>query len=51
MPPDWVQKLMAAARDLMPRDFVGQIEINAFKGGVSNVNVRQSFKGDQAGSG
>ena len=43
--PAWIGALVRAAQELMPRDFVGRIEINAYLGGVANVNVLQSFKG------
>lgn len=46
--PEWVKRLMEQARDIVPRDFVGQIEINAFKGGIACVNVKQSFKADES---
>jgi len=46
--PEWISELMRAARRIIPRDFVGKVEINAFKGGLSNVNVQQSFKEDTA---
>lgn len=42
--PEWLRQLFVAIRPLIPRDFVGQIEINVFKGGVSNINLKQSFK-------
>lgn len=48
MTPEWIRKLMEAARVIVPRDFVGQVEINVFKGGVSNINLKQSFKEDSA---
>lgn len=41
---DWVQRIMTALEGEIPEDFVGQVEVNVFKGGISNVNVRQSFK-------
>ncbi len=41
---EWIQRLLRAVEGVIPKDFVGQIEVNIFKGGVSNVNVRQSFK-------
>jgi len=40
----WVQALIKKIEGEIPGDFVGQIEINVFKGGVSNVNIKQSFK-------
>ncbi|MEO5956864.1 MAG: hypothetical protein ABIR36_14405 [Nitrospiraceae bacterium] len=44
--PDWIQSPFEAlhAHVPFPKDFVGQIEIHVFKGGISNINVRQSFK-------
>jgi hypothetical protein len=51
MMPPWVQKLFDAVKPTIPPDFVGRIEINVFKGGVSNVNVVQSFKEEAEPSG
>lgn len=48
MTPEWVQKMIEAAKPTVPKDFVGRIEINVFKGGISNVNVVQSFKEETA---
>lgn len=42
--PEWIRRLMQAIRPYLPQEFVGQIEINVFRGGISNVNVKQSFK-------
>ena len=42
--PDWIRQLLKALKGTIPKDFVGQVEVNCFKGGISNVNVRQSFK-------
>lgn len=44
MIPDWITKLMQLAKPVLPKDFVGQVEVNIFKGGITNVNVRQSYK-------
>jgi hypothetical protein len=44
MTPEWVQRFIAAIKGTAPPDFVGRVEVNVFKGGVSNVNVLQSFK-------
>jgi hypothetical protein len=35
---------MIAATPCLPRDFCGQVEINVFMGGLTNVNIRQSYK-------
>jgi hypothetical protein len=43
---DWVLKIMATVRPYLPKDFVGQVELNCFKGTITNANVRQSFKED-----
>lgn len=43
---DWVLKTMAAVRPHLPKDFVGKVEVNVFKGGITNVNIHQSFKED-----
>ena len=50
MTPEWVAALIRAAKQIVPADFTGKIEINAFKGGVANVNVQQSFKEGQGQS-
>ena len=42
--PDWVQLISAALKNRIPKDFVRQVEVNVFKGSVTNVNVKQSFK-------
>jgi hypothetical protein len=44
MTPEWVLSLIRYARDHMPKDFVGQVEVNCFKGNVSNVTVKQTYK-------
>ena len=44
--PPWIRALFLffkQHRDL-PKDFVGQVEVNLFKGGVTNITVRQSYK-------
>lgn len=46
-PPDWIAQLLRAVKPLLPKDFVGQIEVNCFLGGVTNVTVRQSYKPPQ----
>lgn len=47
MIPVWVQTIIRLIRPEIPKDFVGQVEVNVFKGGISNVNVRQSFKEEE----
>lgn len=42
--PEWVAKLITTARTIVPRDFCGSVEINAYLGGITTVNVRQTFK-------
>jgi hypothetical protein len=42
--PEWLRRLLIAIRPLLPREFVGSIELNVFRGGIANVNVRQSFQ-------
>lgn len=44
MTPMWIVQMLKLLRPLIPKDFVGQVEVNVYKGGISNVNVRQSFK-------
>jgi hypothetical protein len=33
--------------EVVPREFVGQVEINLFRGVISNINVRRSYKPKQ----
>lgn len=47
MIPLWIHTIMRLIRPELPKDFVGQVEVNVFKGGISNVNVRQSFKEEE----
>jgi len=44
MMPDWVQKFMTSLKHEIPKDFVGQIEVNVFKGSITNINIKQSCK-------
>lgn len=44
MIPVWIQNLLHKLKGEIPKDFVGQVEVNVFKGGVSSINVRQTFK-------
>lgn len=48
MIPVWIVTIMRLIRPELPKDFVGQVEVNVFKGGISNVNVKQSYKDDAA---
>lgn len=47
MMPEWLQQALQTIRPLVPKEFVGQIEINVYKGGISNINLRQSFKDEK----
>lgn len=42
--PAWLSKISEQIKREIPKEFVGQVEINVFKGGITNVNVRESFK-------
>ncbi len=42
--PVWVMALLEDLQGRIPKEFVGQVEINVFKGGISNINIKQSFK-------
>jgi len=42
--PEWLDKIVKAITGMIPSDFVGTIELNIFKGGIANVNVKQSYK-------
>jgi len=48
MTPEWIQRLIQVVKQVAPRDFFGQVEVNVQGGAVSNVNVKQSFKEDTA---
>ena len=48
MTPESVRQIVTALTPLLPKEFVGRIEVNVFKGGIANVNVQQSFKGEPA---
>lgn len=48
MTPEWVEKLICVITPLLPKHFVGQIEINCVQGAVGNVNLKQSFKKEQS---
>jgi hypothetical protein len=43
---EWIQRLIQAAKQIIPKDFFGNVQINAQGGGISNVNVTQLYKGD-----
>lgn len=45
--PYWVSPIVQSLKERLPKDFVGSIEINCFLGGISNVNIRQSYKPSQ----
>lgn len=40
----WVNGILAVVGPLLPKDFYGQVELNIQGGGITNVNVLQSFK-------
>ena len=44
-----INRIAAVVRSLLPEDFYGRIEINVFGGGITNVNVLQSFKPTKGG--
>ncbi|HEV8642152.1 MAG TPA: hypothetical protein VGV13_13715 [Methylomirabilota bacterium] len=41
-PPLWLFAIVAVARRVLPREWCGQIRLNVFKGGISNVNIEQT---------
>jgi hypothetical protein len=43
-PPGWLLRISRVVQEVVPPDFVGQIEINVFKGAISAINVKQSYK-------
>ena len=42
--PEWVSTLLALTRPVLPAGFYGSIEINVQDGGITNVNVKQSYR-------
>tara|TARA_Y100000310_G_scaffold327871_1_gene394898 strand:+ start:493 stop:675 length:183 start_codon:yes stop_codon:yes gene_type:complete len=40
----WARKVGGAVKALLPKGFVGTIEINAFKGYISSVKVKSSIQ-------
>lgn len=44
---DWVRKLIVAAKEIVPKDFIGSVRLNCFQGGIANANVEQSVKPEQ----
>jgi len=47
MMPDWLRTILRLIKPQIPKDFVGQVEVNCFKGGITNVNVKQSYKEEE----
>jgi hypothetical protein len=45
--PAWIDDVFKRLEGVFPKDFVGQVEVNVFKGGLSNINVRQSHKPEE----
>jgi len=45
---EWVQRVRVAIGPLIPKAFVGTIEVHCFLGGIANVVVKQSFKEENA---
>jgi hypothetical protein len=45
--PEWIVALARAVKEVVPREFVGQIEVNLFRGVISNILVRRSYKDKQ----
>lgn len=43
---NWVQRIIRLVKNEIPKEFVGQVELNVFKGGISNINIKQSIKGE-----
>jgi hypothetical protein len=43
-PPGWLLRISRVVQEVVPPEFVGQIEINVFKGGISRITVTQSYK-------
>ena len=47
MMPSWLAQWFAVLKPQIPKDFVGRVEVNCFKGSISNINVHQSFKEEE----
>jgi hypothetical protein len=43
----WIKRIADLVEALLPKDFVGQFEINVFKGSITSVNVRLSYRSDE----
>jgi hypothetical protein len=44
IPPAWITKLSEFARQIVPQEFSGKIELNFLQGGVTGTNVTQSYR-------
>lgn len=42
--PAWLQEPVRIFHQSIPKDFVGQVEVNCFQGGITNIVIRQSYK-------
>jgi hypothetical protein len=40
----WIAALASAIRPLLPSTFYGAVEINVQAGGITTINVKQSFR-------
>ena len=45
MIPLWIQTIMRLIRPELPKDFVGQVEVNVFKGGNRSDGRRDYYDG------
>lgn len=46
--PEWVDQIITLITPILPKNFIGQIEINCVQGAVGNVNLKQSFKKEKS---
>lgn len=45
--PQWMRTVIETVKEVIPREFVGQLEINVFRGGISHVNLKQSYRDER----
>jgi RNA binding exosome subunit len=43
---EWVQQIIKAINTLLPKDFVGKLEVNCVSGHVGNLSVTRSYRED-----
>ena len=48
--PEWIRKLIEAAKPIVPAGFVGHVEIDVSKDGISHVTIRQEWSRTKGGA-